>query len=361
MNYSNQALAIVNIEKKRATISIECKFNRYLAWLKKASLFLIFFDRQHRRRYVAQGKVAFNGAPFTLFDNEQQIEIAIGSFEGAASFGTIHLSCAEGVEMDSFYVKIVQPFGVMAESDWIGSDEPYSDEALLAKTCAVIPCYNVAYFCKDVVMGALAFAGQIVLVDDGSTDDTGPILKGMADQMQDRVHYLPFKKNRGKGFALIAGFQYALDHCDFEVMVTLDGDGQHHGKNIQRIAQKVNEGYEMVIGARAFHQMPFRSRFSNLGISILLKMFYLHAPIDTQSGMRGFSHHFVRDLVKKIAGGHYEMEFKCLLIALKQQRKIASIEIPTVYINKNKSSHYSILRDSFKILGVLFHYGFSKK
>jgi glycosyltransferase involved in cell wall biosynthesis len=219
-------------------------------------------------------------------------------------------------------------------------------------TVVVIPCYNVEKFCQDVVKESSAIATHVILINDGSTDNTAAILKKMAKLDSSRIHIISFAKNRGKGFALLEGMRYALEHLNFHALITIDSDGQHKACFIPELMQPIFDGVDFVIGERPFANMPTRSKFGNQWISFLLKLFYGQAPVDTQSGMRAFSKKLVEQIVKCVIGGRYETEFRCLLCALSNGYKIRSIEIPTIYIDKNKSSHFSPVRDAFRILKV---------
>lgn len=217
---------------------------------------------------------------------------------------------------------------------------------------ALIPCYNVAQFCELIVRETAAICTYVIVIDDGSTDGTGAILQKIVSEYPKKIHVITFPQNRGKGFGLIEGFKYALDHFKFDVLITLDGDGQHNPSFISSVVEPIFHGADFVIGARSFKTMPSRNRFANTFISFLLRRFHVHAPFDTQSGMRAFTSDLVRDFVKSVPGGQYEMEFCCLLHALEKGRKIVEIPIATIYIDKNRSSHFSPLKDSYKILKV---------
>lgn len=219
---------------------------------------------------------------------------------------------------------------------------------------AVIPCYNVDKFCEPVVREVLPLVTHIIAVNDGSTDDTGEVLQRLAREHPKKMNIISFANNRGKGFGLLDGFKYALHYLDFNVLITFDADGQHLAPYLVTLAKSIENGAETVVGGRTFNEMPLRSRLGNSITSWLLRSFYSKAPTDTQSGMRAYSKNFVSEIVKHIPGGHYEMEFRCLLLALKQNRKIDEIPISTIYINKNRSSHFCRWKDSFIMMKTLF-------
>ncbi|MDE3056030.1 MAG: glycosyltransferase family 2 protein [Verrucomicrobiota bacterium] len=227
------------------------------------------------------------------------------------------------------------------------------------KIAAIIPCFNVApfYECEKVLEGTLHYVDQIILIDDGSFDGTEKLLDRFADKHKEKVHLIRFPENRGKGFALLAGMQYAAEEQKADILVTMDGDGQHLPLEIPKLADKVKEGADFVVGERKFYKMPFYSKTANIIITTLLRFAFFRAPIiDTQSGFRAFSLAFAQEIMRKVPGGRYEMEFLCLLLALQQKRKIASCNIPTIYINKNRGSHFRKIGDSLRILKTLFAY-----
>jgi len=217
----------------------------------------------------------------------------------------------------------------------------------------LIPCYNVARFCEEVLREASIVCTQIIAIDDGSTDGTGAVLQKIASDHSKNIHVVTFPENRGKGFALIEGFKYALEHFHFDSLVTIDGDGQHFPFMITKLIKPLLEGADFVIGMRSFNEMPMRNRFANTVISFLLRLVYHRSPIDTQSGMRAFNPEMVKEFAESVQGGKYETEFRCLLVALKKRRCIVEIPIPTVYIEKNRFSHFCPWKDSVRILKVL--------
>lgn len=205
----------------------------------------------------------------------------------------------------------------------------------------------------------LLYVSFLILVDDGSTDGTGEILKELSGN-NPRIHLIAFPKNRGKGAALLEGMRWAVENVSFDVLVTLDSDGQHAPSEVRKVAKGIEKGAEISIGGRDFERMPFRSRVSNKIISFLFHILDRSAPHDTQSGFRAFSKPFVRKIIEEISGAHYEMESRCIFLALKDCDPIAQCTIETIYLDKNRSSHFSKITDSYRILKALFQFWRSK-
>jgi hypothetical protein len=316
--------------------------------LKKFKLFVVFFNRDSPTRNLLQGVLLKKSSPFPLIHEETQ-ETIQAEFHGNRHGGEVLIPLESLPSISKLFVKVEKALGHFDESSWIYPSVPHKAPS---KTVAVIPCYNVEKYCQEIVEETAKLVDHVIAVDDGSTDGTGAILRTLANHVPEKIHLVVHPKNAGKGSALISGFRYALSHIDFDALVTIDADAQHRPSDVAYLAEQIKEGAELVIGARLYELMPFRSRFANRIIAFLLQCKYPDAPLDTQSGMRGFSKNFVEEIISKISGGHYEMEFQCLLLALEQQRKIKSVPISTIYFNKNVSSHFSPFKDSLKILKV---------
>jgi len=226
--------------------------------------------------------------------------------------------------------------------------------------CCVVPCYNVAPVCRRVVRDAARHADRVIAVNDGSTDGTDAELRGAARECKN-VSVLRFPQNRGKGVALLAAFRHALEILPFDLLVTLDGDGQHRPEDIPRLVSATTAaGAEIVIGQRQEPAiMPWRSRVGNQLTTALLRWSYPEAPADTQSGMRALDRNFVAEIVRRIPGRRYETELQILLLALEQRRCIATVPIPTIYFQNNRLSHFRPILDSWRIYQALLRWQFS--
>ena len=108
--------------------------------------------------------------------------------------------------------------------------------------CAVIPTYNNGGTVADVVRGVLRQGLPVLVVDDGSTDDTQEKLKGLDIQV------LKHETNRGKGRALKTGLE-AARKLGYRFALTLDADGQHDPADIPALVAAAGER-TLVVGSR---------------------------------------------------------------------------------------------------------------
>ncbi len=105
----------------------------------------------------------------------------------------------------------------------------------------VIPAHNEAQFIADVVGRALAGGYDVIVVDDGSTDDTAVL----AEKAGARVIS---QKNSG----YIAAIKNGFVHSESEIVVTLDGDGEHPPEEIPRLLEPIiRDGADLVLGSRS--------------------------------------------------------------------------------------------------------------
>jgi len=152
------------------------------------------------------------------------------------------------------------------------------------KTCIIIPTYNNAPKLRGVLEGVLEQGLAVLVVNDGSTDSTMEVL----DAYSDAVEIITYSENRGKGFALMRGFNKAMA-LGYETAITIDSDGQHDPSDIQLLLEaqkehpnKVLMGSRDLYAAGAPGKSSFGNKFSNF-------WFWVETGIklpDTQTGFR---------------------------------------------------------------------------
>ena len=164
------------------------------------------------------------------------------------------------------------------------------------------PCEHLTETARQ--MHAAGF-GNIILIDDGSTDGTKKYFSEAAEETGATL--LTHEVNRGKGAALKTAFSYILDkRPDIIGAVTVDGDGQHTAHDAVACARRLalhireHEAAEarggnagrvpLVIGVRDFSRddVPARSAFGNRTTALLFRLFFNLRVTDTQTGLRGY-------------------------------------------------------------------------
>ena len=205
---------------------------------------------------------------------------------------------------------------------------------------------------------------DIILVNDGSKPENLHYFEEAAAQHPE-IKLLHHPENRGKGAALKTAFTYVLENRpDSMGVVTVDGDNQHHCEDTRSCALHMARTGKLVLGVRDFDQedVPFKSRNGNKITSWVFKVFVGMTISDTQTGLRAIPVQYLKDLTA-IYGDRFEYETNMLLAMQTHQIPFDEVKIRTVYIEENKSSHFRVVRDSWRIykliLGHFFKYTFS--
>ena len=174
------------------------------------------------------------------------------------------------------------------------------------------------------VVAAAAVHLPVVVVDDGSTDDTSARAEAAGATV------LVQRPNAGKGAALRAGFRYALEH-DAAAVVTLDADGQHDPAEIPAFLAAFEAGRpELVIGRREFGSMPPVRRLSNTLGGWVFSAAVGRRIADNQSGYRLIGRRLMTALLDSTESGfefEVEMIARCIALGL----PLAEVPIRTIY------------------------------
>ncbi len=201
------------------------------------------------------------------------------------------------------------------------------------KILAAIPCFNEEATIGSVVIKAKRYVDEVVVIDDGSVDDTARI----ASEAGAKV--IKHKENRGKAAAVKTAFKYALEN-DFDIVVTLDGDGQHNADEIPNLLEPVLNGKaDMAIGFRfgRFTEMPF---WRKIGKRVLDYATGIGAKkvTDSQCGFRAFNRKTIETFAKRIRGNGFSVESEQLVLANDYDLKVAEVRISCKYKHLKNTS-----------------------
>jgi len=207
------------------------------------------------------------------------------------------------------------------------------------KTVILIAAYNEEKDIAGVVSGSKKYAGHILVVDDGSEDGT---LKEAAEAGATVIRH---QRRQGKGAAIKSGLQYIIKNFgDFEVVITLDGDGQHCPADIKKIlSARASNKSGLLIGARNYGRMPFGRRFWNGFISFLISRIIGQKIGDSQSGFRLLGRRLALILAESSGRDDYCIESEIIFLAIKNKIKMAETGVGTVY--KKKFSLKTLRKD----------------
>ncbi len=211
--------------------------------------------------------------------------------------------------------------------------------------CVIIPTYNNAGTIGQVITDVSEFTDRIVVVNDGSTDGTAYLLKGLKN-----VVVLGYAKNKGKGYALRMGIKYAQEN-GYRYAITIDSDGQHYADDIPRFIYKIEqEPDSLLIGARNLRQenMPKKNTFGNKFSNFWFRFQTGIKLPDTQSGYRLYP-------VQKMKGTRYftkkyEFEIEVMVKAAWKGINVEAVPVKVFYAEEGKRiSHFRPFKDFTRI------------
>ena len=196
---------------------------------------------------------------------------------------------------------------------------------------AVIPAYQAAPT-LDAVVRATAEHLPVLVVDDGSTDDTSAVATAAGAEV------LRQEPNQGKGAALRRGFAHALENGASAVL-TLDADGQHDPACAPDFLAAWRErGAPLIIGRRDFGQMPLSRRVANTLSTRVFSWAVGRHIADNQSGYRLIARPLLPHLLRSTEDG-FEFEVEMITDAIRAGLDIDWVPIPTIY--EDAGSHIS--------------------
>lgn len=226
------------------------------------------------------------------------------------------------------------------------------------KVAVIVPSLNPDEKLMQVVTGVVnAGYKNVILVNDGSdADHIAPFEEAAKFEA---VTVLTHEVNKGKGRGLKTAFKHVLDNLpDVVGVVTIDGDNQHQLKDIDACCEKMLElGDHVVLGCRDFSgpDVPARSKFGNNTTARVFKYLCGLKISDTQTGLRAIPRKYLEDFYE-LKGERFEYETNMLLEFKEMDIPFTEVQIETVYIDENETSHFNPLKDSIKIYGMIFKF-----
>ena len=216
------------------------------------------------------------------------------------------------------------------------------------KIFAVIPAYNAAKTIKQVVGELQKCLPEIliIIVNDGSFDETATILKELD------VITIEHTNNLGKGAALRNGIRRALE-AGGEFIFTIDSDNQHNPVDCRKLLNELLEqNLDLVIGSRMGNKgkMPFSRQISNRVTSKFVSWRIRQKIADSQSGFRLYRAQLLQSI--KLSSTQFEIESEMLIKAALKGFKIGTINIETIY-TYNQTSYIKAI-DIFRFLKLYF-------
>ena len=213
--------------------------------------------------------------------------------------------------------------------------------------CVVIPTYNNCGTLTNVIDRTLAMCADVIVVNDGSTDDTAMILSGY----EDRITVVSFERNAGKGSALKAGFRKAIE-MGYVYAITLDADGQHFPEDIPVLLKANMENPDaLIVGQRQGLESIERSagsKFANSFSNFWFCVQTFQYLKDTQTGYRLYPLLKLHGLC--LLTSRYEAELELLVFSSWHGVRLVSVPVNVYYPPmEERVSHFRPGKDFARI------------
>ncbi len=199
---------------------------------------------------------------------------------------------------------------------------------------AALPVYNEAGYVNPVLDEVLKYAPDVLAVNDGSSDGTRELL----DQRGD-IAVIHHEKNLGYGAALRTAFKYAVDE-GYEIIVTLDCDGQHQPKRIPRFVSACQD-VDIVSGSRYLKKYdgdsvpPAQRLFINKQITKTINDLFHWNLTDTFCGFKAYRTSAVAKMDITVDG--YAMPLELWTQAAMLGMRILEVPVPLIYLDEKRS------------------------
>lgn len=244
-------------------------------------------------------------------------------------------------------VPVGKSFGFQVEDSPIEVIDSGVDNAS-HRIVVIIPAYNEDRFIGSVVLKARRYANEVFVVDDGSCDCTAQIARDAGAQVISHPH------NMGKGAALNTAFQAVMANMP-DVVVMLDGDGQHLPEELSHVIQPIlQKQADIVIGSRYIHKdsdVPTNRVVGHWAFNLITRMASGVASTDSQSGYRAFSPKAVQKISFQSAGFSVESEMQFLV----KEYNLNLVEVP-ITIRYQDPPKRSVIVQGMNVLNGIFHF-----
>ncbi len=189
----------------------------------------------------------------------------------------------------------------------------------------VIPTYNESKTIGAIVRALEQRGFRVIVIDDGSKDNT------IVEANKFGAELIAHAKNAGKGRCIREGLEYAMEN-NCEVVITMDGDGQHSLRDIDKFIDEYKKsGSDVILGNRLHNpkKMPFLRRCVNRFMSFIISLLIIERVDDSQCGYRLISRKGIEKM--KLSTTKYEIESEMIMEAKRRGLKISSVNIDSIY------------------------------
>jgi len=196
----------------------------------------------------------------------------------------------------------------------------------------IIPAFNEEKHIENVLKKAVKMSDYIIVIDDGSTDNTHNIISNFIRNHKNIV-YLRNKKNKGKGFCIREAF-YTIKKKKMsgDILIICDADEQYDLMEYNNLIKPIlKEKVDYVIGSRDFSKIPFKNAIANRIWRATFNLFFGTKLRDTNCGFVAMKREIIDKI--KINSKRYEIDNEMMIRALENGFKLKNVDVGVRYEN----------------------------
>lgn len=204
----------------------------------------------------------------------------------------------------------------------------------MSRVLTAMPVYNEIKLIGGVLDQVLEFCPDVLTVNDGSTDGTSEYLESRSD-----IRIVHHDRNRGYGAALRSAFDYAQDQ-QFDILVTIDADGQHDPHRIPHFAMAADD-FDIVSGSRYLKEFPdntpapLQRRFINQRVTAELNRRLGYHLTDAFCGFKAYRVEALKHL--SINENGYAMPLELWVKAAAANLSVTEVAVPRIYLDATRT------------------------
>ena len=221
----------------------------------------------------------------------------------------------------------------------------------------VVPAYNVEHVIERTLDALPPDPGRIVVVDDGSADDTAARAEAWGAEV------IRHEGNRGYGAAQKTGFGALLDDESIDVAVLVHGDNQYDPSLVPRFAERVRDGFPAVTGTRMLDQDPRESGMpgwrylANRGFTRFQNLMFGTTLTDFHDGYRAYAMSFLREIDLGRLSDAFDFDVQTIAEAVRRGHPVGEVPHPVRYTDENSSISFTdSIRCGLAIIRIALRY-----